>query len=47
MGVGSTGVACRNTNIHFIGIEINKAYFDKAKELIFKENYKNPVIAYN
>ena len=31
MGVGSTGVACRNTNIHFIGIEINKAYFDKAK----------------
>ena len=36
MGVGSTGVACRNTNKHFIGIEINKAYFDKAKELFFK-----------
>jgi len=30
MGSGSTGVACRNTNRHFIGIEQDKKYFDIA-----------------
>lgn len=32
MGVGSTGVACKNTNRSFIGIEINEDYFDIAKK---------------
>jgi len=30
MGVGSTGVACKNTNRNFIGIELEKKYFDIA-----------------
>lgn len=34
MGSGSTGIACMNTNRKFIGIEINKEYFDKAKSSI-------------
>ena len=32
MGSGSTGVACINTNRDFIGIELDKKYFDIAKE---------------
>ncbi len=31
MGSGSTGVACMNTNRKFIGIELDKNYFDIAK----------------
>ena len=31
MGVGTTGVACKNTNRRFIGIEINKDDYDTAK----------------
>lgn len=31
MGSGSTGVACVNTNRNFIGIELDKNYFDIAK----------------
>lgn len=30
MGVGSTGVACKNTKRKFIGIELDKSYFDIA-----------------
>lgn len=37
MGSGSTGVACVNTNRNFIGIEINKDYFDIAKQRIQQE----------
>lgn len=34
MGSGSTGVACKNTNRHFIGIELDKNYFEIAVERI-------------
>ena len=34
MGSGSTGVACLNTNRHFIGIELDDEYFQIAKERI-------------
>ena len=35
-GSGSTGVACVNTNRHFIGIELDDEYFNIAKERIEK-----------
>ena len=38
MGSGSTGVACKNLNRKFIGIELDKTYFDIAKNRI--ENYE-------
>ncbi len=34
MGSGTTGVACKNINRDFIGIEIDEKYFDIAKERI-------------
>ena len=34
MGSGSTGVACKNTNRDFIGIELDKDYFAIAKQRI-------------
>lgn len=34
MGSGSTGVACVNTNRHFIGIELEPGYFEIAKKRI-------------
>lgn len=34
MGSGSTGVACVNTNRKFIGIELQKDFFDVAKQRI-------------
>ena len=34
MGSGSTGVACKNTNRNFIGIELDKNYFEIAKKRI-------------
>ena len=40
MGSGSTGVACMNTNRKFIGIEIDKEYFEIAKSRI-EEAYNN------
>lgn len=36
MGSGSTGVACVNTNRSFIGMELDKNYFEIAKERIGK-----------
>ena len=53
MGSGSTGVAARNLNRRFVGIELEKKYFDIARkringEKVFKkneepeENYKLP-----
>ena len=34
MGSGSTGVACKKKNRNFIGIELDKKYFETAKERI-------------
>ena len=34
MGSGTTGVACKNLNRNFIGIELDKDYFDIAKKRI-------------
>ena len=34
MGSGTTGVACINTNRKFIGIELDKEYFNIAKKRI-------------
>ncbi len=34
MGSGTTGVACKNLNRNFIGIELDKNYFNIAKERI-------------
>jgi site-specific DNA-methyltransferase (adenine-specific) len=38
MGSGTTGVACKNLNRNFIGIELDKDYFEIAKQRI--ENTK-------
>jgi site-specific DNA-methyltransferase (adenine-specific) len=37
MGSGTTGVACKNLNRKFIGIELDEKYFNIAKERIEKE----------
>ena len=37
MGSGSTGVACKNTNRDFIGIELDKNYINIAKERLNQE----------
>lgn len=38
MGSGTTGVAAKNLNRRFIGIEMDKVYFDIAKSRIEQEN---------
>ena len=38
MGSGSTGIACKNLNRNFIGIELDENYFKIAKERIEKHN---------
>ena len=41
MGSGSTGVACVNTNRNFIGIELDKEYYNIAKDRIDEKLYNN------
>lgn len=41
MGSGSTGVACMNTGRNFIGIELDKQYFDIAQKRIEEAHNKN------
>jgi DNA modification methylase len=38
MGSGSCGVAAKNTNRNFTGIELDEVYFDIAKERILLNN---------
>lgn len=38
MGSGSCGIACKELNRNFIGIEIDKEYFEIAQKQIFKNN---------
>ena len=38
MGSGSTGVACKNTNRNFIGIELDEKYFNLASNRIEETN---------
>lgn len=37
MGCGSTGIACKRTNRHFIGIELNNEYYTAAVSLMRQE----------
>ena len=41
MGIGSTGIACINTNRKFIGMELDEHYFNVAKERIKKATNEN------
>lgn len=41
MGSGSTGIACINTGRKFVGIELDKEYFETAKKRIEKHNLEN------
>lgn len=38
MGSGTTGVACKNLNRKFVGIELDKNYFEIAKNRIYKND---------
>ena len=40
MGSGSTGIACKNTNRNFIGIEQDENYFNIAEQRIKETEYK-------
>ena len=40
MWCGTTGVACKNLNRNFYGIEKDKKYFDIAKERIYATQEK-------
>ena len=41
--MGSTGVACKNTNRNFIGIELDDNYFEIAKERIENGSYRKKI----
>ena len=42
MGSGTTGVACKNLNRKFIGIELDEKYFEVAKERINNQRLRKP-----
>ena len=41
MGSGTTRVACKNLNRHFIGMELDEAYFNIAKDRIENHEKEN------
>lgn len=41
MGSGTTGVACKNLNVDFVGIEIDKEYYNIAKKRLNEINLFN------
>ena len=41
MGIGSTGLTCIDTNRKFIGIEIDKEYYNIAKRRLIKQINQN------
>ena len=43
MGVGSTGVAAQNLNRSFIGFELDRGYFNAAKERLIQQPLENVV----
>ena len=43
MGSGSTGVACKNTNRRFVGIELDDNYFNMAESRIYSMNDKSDI----
>ena len=38
LGSGTTGLACKKRNLNFIGIELNKNYFELANNRINENN---------
>ena len=44
MGSGSTGVACKNTNRNFIGIEMDDNYFNIATKRIEEAQELNELL---
>ena len=40
MGIGAVGIACKNLNRNFIGVELDENYFNIAKERINNEIHK-------
>ena len=44
MGSGTTGVACKNLNRHFIGIELDPKYFEIAEQRINGNNKKEETV---
>lgn len=47
MGSGTTGIACKNLNRNFIGIEIDKEYFNIAKKRIESTNYQSNLLSFS
>ena len=41
MGSGSTGEACMNRGVNFIGIELDETYYNQAVEFIQKQESEN------
>jgi DNA modification methylase len=50
MGIGTTAIACLNLNRHYIGMELNREYYDRAVEITEgiksqKPNWKQVILA--